>query len=75
MKVIKSDANSNIVGVDFDGLCLDKEGAIWLFGTDGACCFIDEEEPAVFYRVHELEKALEIYGPFTVFTGSVTISN
>ena len=55
----------------FIGLAEDCEGDIWLCFKQGACMVFDDSS----FDLHDKEEILKLHGPFTKFTGSVTISN
>lgn len=55
----------------FRGLAKDRDGDIWLFLQE-KCLWASGESD---FALHDKETIIKNHSPFTVFTGSLTISN
>ena len=81
MKVeVKNDALNSEIDEDFRGLLINSDQCIWLVCDDGAVAFGTTDElnnggPPLVYNRLEWASAILNQGPFTVFNGSVTLSN
>lgn len=67
----------SIIDSRFEGLAEDKDGGIWLFtNADSAVIvFVRDTKNADIGYIRNKSNAIELYGPFTKFNGTVTLEN